>query len=457
MPAPCYLCGQPFNDSTVRQHGEHVIQNSIGGALISPAILCEKCGANLGEAVDKQFALALSPLTVLLQPPRDRGDHSRTEARLVPNTADAGPLEQQLFMLQNDFSVVPKRPLFLKSDSRKTVTVLAATLKQAEQYAKSDTVKSELLDGYSLELSTNAAIYAESLLVTASPNSIPVLRGVLKIAIGYASHNGIAREVFEHLLAKDDLTNSESLLRASVFSYYPTDDVERLYETEKHIHEGSYPTHHLYLFSQGSNLYCYVELFGTIQKYVLLSKAYSGPALTRKFVQKAEKWEFDEHTFTAGDPKDLHILAGQFGVEMANRSWDEIQTDVLNRARARAYSLEPDETVEQAKSLVLLLAEYSLLKNAERFETVRSMFCKADIAKNQLGLTLLDDLKADPMITLKLIQRTFEEFRMGDIESSRPDQVRQVPQADLEKYTAYKFYELLRAKGRESSLQYRLI
>jgi len=83
MPAQCYLCDEAFNDSTTVQHGEHVIQNSIGGALISYDILCKECGTKLGDAVDKQFALALSPLTVLLQPPRDRGDHSRTKAQLV--------------------------------------------------------------------------------------------------------------------------------------------------------------------------------------------------------------------------------------------------------------------------------------------------------------------------------------------------------------------------------------
>lgn len=457
MPAQCYLCGELFNGSTTVQHGEHVIQNSIGGALISYDILCEICGGKLGESVDKQFALALSPLTILLQLPRDRGDHSQTKAQLVANIADAAPLEQLPFILKNDFSVVPKRPLLLKSNSRNTVTVLAATLEQAEQYAKSPVVKSELTGGYNLELSANAAGYAQSLLVTVSPNSLEVLRGVLKIAIGYASHNGVARKVIDHFLVQDDLTNTEPLLRTSVFSYYPTNDVERLFETEKHTHEDWYPTHHLYLFSQGANLYCYVELFGTIQKYVHLSSKYVGPTLTKKFVQKAEKWNFDECTFTARDPKDLHILAGQFGVEMANRSWDDIQTDVLNRARARAYSLEPDETVDKVEKLVLRLAEFSFLKDDEQFEIVRSFFDKANTAKMQLGLTLLDDLKADPMISMKLLRYKFEEFRMGDVESSRPDQARQVPNADLEKYMAYKFYELLRAKGRESLLQYKFI
>ncbi len=457
MPEKCFLCGEDFNESTTVQHGEHIIQNSIGGALISHDILCAKCGEKLGETVDKQFALALSPLTILLQPPRDRGDQSQTEARIVTNTVEAASLEQLQFILKKDFSVVPKRPVFLKSNSRRTVTVLAATLRQAKQYAKSPVVKSELNGGYDLELSTNAAIYADSLFVTASPNSLQVLRGVLKIAIGFASYNGVAREAFNHLLDQGDLINSEPLLRASVFPYYPTNEVERLFETEKHTHEDWYPTHHLYLFSQGANLYCYVELFGTIQKYVHLSSAYNGPALIKKFVQKAEKWDFDECIYTAKDPKDLHILAGEFGIEMTKRSWDDIQTEVLNRARTRAYSLEPDETVDKVKNLVLLLAQFSFLKNGEQFGIVRSMFDKANIAKMQLGLTLLDDLKEDQRIAMGFVTYKFEEFRMGDADSSRPEQVQKVPQADLEKYMAYKFCELLRSKRQETFLQYKLI
>ena len=85
------------------------------------------------------------------------------------------------------------------------------------------------------------------------------------------------------------------------------------------------------------------------------------------------------------------------------------------------------------------------------------MFDKANKAKIQLGLTLLYNLRANPMIAMELIRYKYEEFRMGDVESSRPDQVRQVRKEDLEKSTAYKFYELLRAKGRESLLQYKLI
>jgi hypothetical protein len=280
---------------------------------------------------------------------------------------------------------------------------------------------------------------------------------VLKIAIGYASWSGVPRKYFEHLLDQEDLTNSDAVLESTVFPYYPTTDAERFFETEKHTHEDWYPTHHLYLFSQGTDLYCYVELFGAIQKYVHLSGRYAGQPLRQKYVQKAEKWEFDEKTFTARDPKDLHILAGQFDVPMNGRPWEDIQKDVLHRARSRAYSLEPDNTIEKVGNLMGLLIQFSLLKNADQFEVVRSMFQKASMAKAQLGLSLLDDLRANPMIGLRLIRQTFEDFRIGNVDASCPKQARKVSVVDLDKYAAYKIYELLRAKGREALLQYTIL
>ena len=456
MPKTCYLCARVFDGVKTRQHGEHIIQNAIGGALMSEEILCETCGGKLGRTVDTAFASALAPLTVLLNLPRDRGDYSRVGATLVAKTEEAASLESVQFTLCNDFTVVPRQPVSLIDDVNRSVTVIGATQRQAEQYANSPQIQDLVAKGYTLELSTNAAAYAQNLLVSVGPNSKAVLRGVLKIAIGYASSSGVLRQDFEHLLDQDDLTNSDAVLGSAVFPYYPTTDAERFFETEKHTHEDWYPTHHLYLFSQKTDLYCYVELFGAIQKYVHLTDRYAGKPLMQKFVQKAEKWEFDEKTFTARDPKDLHILAGEFDVRMKDRPWEEIQKDVLNRARARAYSLEPDNTIEKVRHLMGLLAQFSL-QDADHFEVVKSLFEKAGIAKSQLGLSILDDLRADLMIALHLVRQNFEDFRVGSVDASRPKQVRKVSVVDLNKYAAYKIYELLRAKGREPLLQYTIL
>jgi len=453
----CYLCTEQFDETTVLKHGEHVIQNALGGGLICDDILCQACGCKLGDTVDSAFAIALSPLTTLLDIPRDRGTHSQTQVQLQTSDADAKVLEQVNLVLKNDFRLVPARPVLIKNDLGKTVTVIAATIKQAGQYANSPAVQALMVEGYTIGLSDNAAPYAERLLLPARPDAPEVLRGILKIAIGFASLHGVERKYFAHLMTQDDLTRSELMLRSTIFPYYPVEDVERLFETEKHVHEDWYPTHHLYLFSHDRDLYCYVELFGVVQKYVHLSSAYDGPPLIEKFVQKAEKWEFEERWFTARTSSDLHILASQFGVSMKDRAWDEIQHEVLHRARTRAYSLEPDDTIEKVQWLVLTLAQYARMPNAQQFQVVRDMFEKAEAAKTELGLTLLDDLRANPLSVINLLNKDFNEFRIGIVACGRPGQVRRVPTADVDRYVAYKFYELLRAKGRESELEYQLL
>lgn len=453
----CYLCTEKFNETTVLRHGEHVLQNALGGGLLCDDILCQSCGCKLGNSVDSAFAIALSPLTALLDIPRDRGTHSQTQVQLQTSDADAKVLEQVRLVLKDDFRLVPARPVLIKNDAGKAVTVIAATIKQAGQYTNSPAVQSLMAEGYTIELSDNAAPYAERLLLSARPDAPEVLRGILKIAIGFASLHGVERKYFAHLMTQEDLTRSESVLRSTIFPYYPVEDLERLFETEKHVHEDWYPTHHIYLFSHDRDLYCYVELFGVVQKYVHLSNVYDGPPLVEKFVQKAEKWEFEEHWFTAGSLSDLHILASQFGVPMKDQTWAEIQEEVLRRARARPYSLEPDDTLEKVQWLALTLAQYARMPNAQQFQVVRDMFEKAEAAKTELGLTLLDDLRADPLSVINLLNKDFNEFRIGTVACGRPDQVRRVPTADVDRYVAYKFYELLRAKDRESELEYQLL
>ena len=80
-------------------------------------------------------------------------------------------------------------------------------------------------------MSDNAASYAERLLLTARPDAPEILRGILKIAIGFASLHGVERHYLAHLMSHEDLTTSDLQLRSLIVPYYPVDDVERLFET----------------------------------------------------------------------------------------------------------------------------------------------------------------------------------------------------------------------------------
>lgn len=174
-------------------------------------------------------------------------------------------------------------------------------------------------------------------------------------------------------------------------------------------------------------------------------------------MQKAESWGFNADTFKAKDLKDLHILAGEFEVDMRGKSWDKIQDEILQLAYSRSYSLEPELTIDKMRTLIGLLVEYSLLRTPEKFDAVRWLFEKAEIAKTQLGLSLLDDLKADPMIALPLMNYQFKDFRLSNGNESCPAQAREVPDDKLKKYIAYKFYSLLRAKSQEGMMKYKVV
>ncbi|PRD63883.1 hypothetical protein C6P64_17370 [Malikia granosa] len=103
------------------------------------------------------------------------------------------------------------------------------------------------------------------------------------------------------------------------------------------------------------------------------------------------------------------------------------------------------------------IIQFSSLRTHEKFEIVKRFFEKAEIAKTQMELSLLDDLRADPMIALPLINYPFEDFRLRSGNESCPDRAREVPIDKLEKYTAYKFYSLLRAKSQEGIMNYEVV
>jgi hypothetical protein len=453
----CYLCDKPFDGVMVKQHGEHVFQNAIGGKLIHLDILCETCGGKLGNAVDSYFAQALSSVAVLFDVPRDRGQAPKANSQVVAKDKKNTQFGSKKFLLNSDFSVTPIKPIYIKNEETKTATVFAAKPKQAKQYAQSPDLLKLKSQGYEILTDTNIAEHIQKVILQADTDSTALLRGILKISIGFASFHGVKRADIDHLfIGKDDLISAEPALRSIVFSYYPTTDEERLFETEKSLHEDWFPNHQIYLFSNGGDLFCYVELFGTIQKYVHLSNRYSGPTIKEKYLQKAEKWDFNEANFIARGASDLDLLARQFDVETSGKTWQDIQAEILHQARIREYSLDPDSQVEKVKHLMGLVAEFSMINNPERFEVVENLLNKANKAKTLLGMRWPDELKADPMIAMRTIHDNFSSFRIGTPTHFCPDEAREVSADDVKKYVAYKFYDLLCACGKEDSLHYEL-
>ena len=449
------MCERPFDSTDVLKHEEHIIQNAIGGKLRSDTILCEKCGETLGKSVDAPFISSIAALSSIVSDlARDRGDHSTTPAQLKTNQRLLNCASGVTFKLNSGFELLPSKPIYIQDDVTREVTVFAATAKLAAQFCNSPVIRELQADGYSVAMKTNIAEHAEKIFLQVDPESPDLLRGLLKIAIEYAISKGVAPALLKPLLLNGTVTPDTRTLREHVTQYYPTSDEEKLYEAYKFEHENWFPNHQLYLFSFGNRLYCYVELFGTIQKYILLSSDYRVESVREKYLQRCTKWNFNERDWICRSASDLDILARQFGIATAGRQWKEIQEDILNAARKREYSIDPDEQIEKVKNLVFNLAQYKLLK-VVGIPIVDKMMEKAAAAKLNFTFELADKLQRDPLEALALLHRDFNTFRIGSESKGCADAANGIDEATKKAYASYKLFEFIMALDMHHVLEFK--
>lgn len=295
------------------------------------------------------------------------GENSTAPITITPKVPPQNGSKPIRFSLGQDFSIKPSRPIYFINEELKELHIFSPTIEISEKFAQSRCITEKSNHGFSINPCTDLTSHIKEIFININPESLVILRGVLKIAIEFALHASIERSTIEHLLEKEDITNNDKILQSCVIQYYPTTSHEKIYETLKFDHEDNYPTHQLYLFNIGHNLYCYVEIFGTIQKYIHLSNKYTGNKVEEKYIQRATKYEFDESIFIAHDLKDLHILAGENGVDISKYKnnpdwWEKCQSDILHAARKRAYQLEPDEQIKKVTALMHRVLEIETFK-----------------------------------------------------------------------------------------------
>jgi hypothetical protein len=450
----CYLCDLPFDEENVNNHEEHIIQNALGGKLTSREILCESCGLRLNESIDIPFIRQMRPLTVLLDLIRDRGESSSATASVVAKHDDLKTASNVNFTINPDFSVVPNRPILLKDVGSNCAEIVAPTIAMAHQYSKSRAVVALINAGYRVSYGCNVAPHISKTLLKCDVSSPEVNLGVLKIAIEYALASGVSRQDISHLLLTLSGAGNGSNANSCVYQYYPTTDEERLYETDKHKHEDFYPNHQLSLFRSAGKLCCYVELFGVVQKYVVLNDNYSGTATPNKYHQKTTKWDFDVSKWQARSQSDLHILSEELGVEFSGRQSEDVQRDVINRARSRAYALDPEKQISKVKRLMEnAISLYHIPKKAN-IPVVVSMMEKVEKSKERFGFSILENMEANPLMALEAIRKEYGTFRIGTGDHACLEVAAQVTPDQLRKYASYKLYELLCFVGKETEISF---
>jgi hypothetical protein len=316
--------------------------------------------------------------------------------------------------------------------------------KQLTQFSKHKTIQNYISEGYFIEYQENIANYIESSSLDLNYESPTLILGVLKIAIGFALLKNIQFKFIEPLIDKYIISNNKADINEVVWQYYPTTNEEKLFETNKFEHEVWFPNHQIYLYNIDKNLYCYVELFGVVQKYIHLSSEYTDGMVREKYLQRTIKWEFNENAYIAKDCKDLFILADQFDISLnVDGDLKKLQEMILHRAKSRSYEISSDSQIKTVQDLFERTFIYNIT-DIKGFKCVDKLVQKAEKAKQEFGFSLIEDIRNDLLDkTCELLHKDFNSFRIGNNEHDCAIKAKQVSEPEKRKFYSYRAYELL--------------
>jgi hypothetical protein len=450
----CYICDREFDGCTVLDHGEHVIQNAIGGGLIAEGILCRDCGASLGESVDSKFNDALKALCAVFEIRRDRGARITVPARVTIRREFSVEPPEPKFSVERGTDPTPRAPLVVKDDAAKEAHIFGATAKQVKNYSASQTVKRLADDGYAISTCSSIGSFVERVALEIRPDSLDLARGIIKIAVSFALAAGVSPGLIRHLvMEKRDITTDETTINSAVQPYFPTGWCEALYEADRYATDAFPPNHQLVLFSLGKRLFCYVDLFGVIQRYVLLSHDWSGPPVSRRYLQKCPRWIFDPDDWKVRRPKDVMVLAQQFNVCVAGRSQKAIQAEILHRAASRPYELSAADHLEKPKTMLETLAALPMDQHSF-FPATAALRKRAEVAAAEFGSNLLVNLATDRLRMFCFIRDLdVDRFRITNENGDCPDLSRNISAVALQRYQDFRLREFVRAFANSWSIE----
>lgn len=313
----CYLCGNDFDQNSIVDHGEHVIQQAIGGNLVSKGILCKNCGGVLSQKIDNPFNAIFEGIATRLDIKTDR---KTKKSPSIPGTIisekDAyGMNLKDTKVFWKNFKVSPVKPFHRFTEDYKKV-IIYSTKNNFENHKS--IVQQEI---QSMELATPPEIIMcddiDCHVQYQFPmDNIAFKRGIAKIAIGFACTHGISRENLNLALKISDDNQGYIDEKIILVQYAPLSVIDKIIENDK-ASLANYPSHNLILFTSKKEpclLWCYVELFSTFQFYILLSDSYEGQPVYEYHYQRIEK--ADEYVFTPDRRhyKERTVILGGLGI-----------------------------------------------------------------------------------------------------------------------------------------------
>lgn len=411
----CLLCRNAITEGNC--HEEHIIQNALGGKLKSDSILCEECGSILNDRIDSRFIKCFDIFASSLNLAKDRNKGKKPIVEAIGVYQNGEKIDVKI----DDFKIKPTKPIFKVNDKDKEVFVVAGSFRAAKDFANNKEIKKLVSDGFNVIFLDNLSGLISRCVYQYHIDAQFLSLGLTKIAVEFALESGVDIDTFNHII-DNKLKVIES---AKIIPYYPMEEFEKIYETDKHTHETNYPLHCLRLFNDGNTLICYVELFSSFQFYVKLSEFYKNCDLDNIFLQRCIQEDFDASQFICRSNSDFQIVAQEQGVKLTG-TLNEIQNRIIDNARKKSYKRDFSEIVSQTKAIYEHSLLYSTLQetgsNLSEFPVVTGILNKGTIAKDKFGYNPLANFNNNPLEVLEkmenLEKRIFEQMRVGKYKKS---------------------------------------
>lgn len=404
----CYICNRemvdkPTDPSQCKAHGEHIIHNGIRGKLISRNILCEECGGAYSKD-DANFCKIFAPFVVALSDRMIPADHGRTDGNTLKGsifkTPDVKEGDEGIEVTAKNGEVIPVQPFYTIEGDK--IDVYAGK-KRIKDYLKVLTKeladKDDNIANYTIEQHTDIHNQGYLAYYFSKGNdnfNEDFKKGMVKIAIEYALHCGISRELLTEVISIDDKGKATiDYDKPTLIPFIPTTLFDILYEYHRYHFEDGYPSHMLKLFTSKYNdgktrLYCYLDLFSTFQYYVLLNDDYEDEDInetySQRLISKRERPNVSDYS-----PKDLSIVIEEYNIDkggLEGKNYKEqiayVQTQIEKYPLQTYYlHIALESAVERINNMVMAY----FLKKIKMSDTESS----ETLLNNPLGL---DDVPA---------------------------------------------------------------
>lgn len=255
----CVYCGNIIT----KRSKEHIIQNAIGGLYESEDICCHQCNEYLSKYIDEPFTKTFSCIT------------SRINNFTKTNNTKSTPLCTGEAIYQDEvYNVQIKKG---------KIVGCPELCKKLKRNIKDIPLK---IISYDFKV-----------------DNISFNNGIKKIAFNFAMDKGIdTNKINEGLeVIQEDGQIKDIKYNYAMIPFVPLNPMDEYIE----LHTELELYHNLILFSQGNNLWCYVDLFNTFQYYVLLSSKWDNKEVLETYLQLIQKLDKTQKELYIRKPKHM--------------------------------------------------------------------------------------------------------------------------------------------------------